>query len=151
MATFDRIYDYQDCQIHVFEGDDSDMNWNKEITITLIGEGREGNLILTPLWNLEDAEEEDIKEYKNNYDEGDYFQQTFNVRPPRTGIGTILHDFLLEYKHEFGVQNVFSTYHPEDGHHISNDARAFWESRVALERAIYMEELNRFKTVEPIN
>jgi hypothetical protein len=149
MPTFDRTYEYRDCQIRIFEGDDSDMNWNKEITITLTGQDREGNLILTPLWNLDGAEDEDIKDYKNNFGKGDYFQQTFNVRPTRMGIGSILHNFLLEFKNDFGVENVFSTYHPEDGHHISNDARAFWESRVELERATYIEELNRFKSVEP--
>ena len=145
MEKIDRTYDFKGHSINVFKGDESDMNWNEEIIIKLTSPDNEGTLILQPLWNLDGIEEAEIKEYKKKYLPGHYFQQTFATNPKGRGLGGVIHDFLIAYKGDFQIVNVYSTNTAEDEHVISEDARSFWQNRIDQGKAVYDEDLHRFK------
>jgi hypothetical protein len=150
MERIDMVFEYRGFNIHVFRGlpNEIDLNWNEEIkfTITKASEEIKGTLCLKPLWFIDDDERDDPTfEYKNKYTIGDYFQQTFITEPTRKGIGSVLHEFIIENRLRFSFNNVFSTNVIEDWHAISSDASSFWEKRTELKKAIKDDELNRHK------
>jgi hypothetical protein len=150
MKRIDEIYNYKDYQIHVFRGlaNAEDSNWNGEIILKLskLGENIRGELKLMPLWYFDEEQEEDVQyKYKEQYNVGDYFQQTFTSEPKRKGIGSTLHDFIIDHKTDLEIANVFSTKSEEDGHGISVDAESFWQNRILQDNAEEDEDVDRHK------
>jgi len=147
MERINNFYEFKDYTIHVFRGlaNVEDMNWDREIIFTLSkkGENIRGELILKPLWHFDG--DEDNSEYKNQYEENEYFQQTFLTYPVRKNIGSILHDFIIANKNDLNIKNVFSTKTAEDNHVISIDAEAFWQKRILLNKAEHDERVDRHK------
>lgn len=150
MERIDQVYEYEGYEIHVFKGlaDINDTNWNQEIkfTISKTEKNAHGELILKPLWLFDEDEIDDPQyEYKKRYQIGDYFQQTFTITPRRKGIGSILHEFIIEKRNLFDIENVYSTNFDEDGHIISEEANGFWVNRVNLNKALEVPEFSRYK------
>ncbi|MCI9844851.1 hypothetical protein [Flavobacterium pectinovorum] len=150
MERIDKTIDYKGYKVHIFRGlaDSNDSNFNQEIKIKLskTGENIKGELILSPLWIFDEDEIDDPNfDYKLQYQTGDYFQQTFSSNPKRQGIGSTLHDFIIDHKDDCDLNNVFSTNSDEDDYGITIEANSFWENRVDLDKAEKDETLNRFK------
>lgn len=150
MERIDKTIEYDEYNIYVFRGlsDSNDTNWNQEISFTLSKSKTtfHGKLILKPLWFVDEDEIDnpDFK-YKKQYEIGDYFQQTFNAVPVHKGIGSVLHNFLIEHKNEFELNNVYSTKNSEDNHVISEDANSFWLNRVENNNAVFDSNVERYK------
>jgi|ERR1035437_1095573 hypothetical protein len=148
MERLDNTYRFRNFLITVFRGlpDSNDLNWDEKVEVKLRSNETEhtGYLSLVPLWNIVDEVTPNM-EYKEKFSEGDYFQHTFSNRPPRCGIGSVIHDFLLDYKEEFQIRNVYSTNFNEDCHVLSDDAKYFWKKRVSKDKAEFVEDLCRYK------
>ena len=150
MNRIDEDFIYHELNIHVFRGlpDANDMNWDQEVrfTVTKPEEIIEGTLVLKPLWLFDDDEKGDSKfHYKLNYEFGDYFQHTFKSKPTRSGIGSAIHEIIIQNRNIFSFNNVYSTNSLEDGYGYTVDANAFWLKRVELCKAIKNDKLNRYQ------
>jgi hypothetical protein len=148
MERLDKTYQFKNYLIKVFRGlpDSNDLNWEEKVVVKLISNETEhlGYLSLVPLWNITD-DETLPQMYKEKFSQGDYFQHTFSSNPKRCGIGSLIHEFLLDHKEEIQIRNVYSTNFIEDGHILSDDARYFWNKRVNNDKAEYVEDLCRYK------
>jgi hypothetical protein len=157
MKRIDEVFEYDGFNIHVFSGlpNSADLNWDEEISFKISKPNNNmvsGKLILRPLWYIDEDERDDTNfDYKNNYQNGDYFQQTFKTDPTREGIGTTLHDFIIKNRNEFSIKNVFSTKKTEDIHDTSENANDFWLKRIKVGKAIFDTSVYRYKILFDLN
>lgn len=64
-----------------------------------------------------------------DFNDGDFFQQAFNSNPSGEGLGSLIHDFLIEKKDEIEIEfvNIYSTNPNVDVDlTLSNAANQFW-------------------------
>ncbi len=147
MCKINSNIQYQKYSIHI-EKECNDDNYIDEIKITLssIDNEYKGYLTLQSLWKCnEDEIIENVKKRCVKYQEGDYFQQTFECIPTRRGLGSVLHEFIIEHRDDFLIKNVYSTKQDEDDYAISDDAEAFWQKRIQKNRAIHVDVVDRHK------
>jgi hypothetical protein len=131
------------CKVYI----DSQYPNFKEVNFILgLGREKEFHLTLKALW-LPDSLSRNPKNYYEKYYEGDYFQSDFFATPQRNGLGSLMHDFLIEYKNELGfpINNIYSTNVIEDNQEYTAAAKAFWEKRISLGRAENNYDANRYR------
>ncbi len=136
-------------ETYEFEVSNGENSSAQEIYINLVNNTKQIELILMPLWNLNNPRYSTNAYYKEKFKSGDYFIQTIKTKPVGKGLGNIAHDFLIANRDKFPflLRNVYSTFEEEDQHPISVGACQLWESRIRKGLAFKDELLSRYKIV----
>lgn len=127
---------------------DEDSQFDREINIRL--KTRDNDfcfVVLRQLWGEEDNCNSD-EPFEECFSKGDYFQQNFQSSRQRVGLGSKLHDALIQNKetiyNKFELKRIFSTLEEEDDTDLSPSAEAFWKKRVDENKAVYNTKFRRY-------